>query len=176
MYPFIDLSIYIYRQICYSSLSQKVEYSLLNCRNIKCSAETINVHCRYLDIPHRRCNFCEFVFKTPPVRPQHPAETTNFYQPPEVAAWPKLPKCKNEKRIRFLFFLLHFWKRKTKTEFVFCFSFPNLKTKNEKGISFSFFVRPFENEKRKDRTRPYILASWFDLFQTRSLEDTFETH
>ena len=26
------------------------------------------------------------------------------------------------------------------------------------------------------RTRPYILASWFDLFQRRSLEDTFETH
>ena len=25
-------------------------------------------------------------------------------------------------------------------------------------------------------TRPYILASEFDLFQRRSLEDTFETH
>ena len=25
-------------------------------------------------------------------------------------------------------------------------------------------------------TRPYILASGFDLFQRRSLEDTFETH
>ena len=41
----------------------------------------------------------------------------------------------NEKRISFSFFLLHFWKRKTK---------------NEKGIRFSSFVRKYENEKRKD--------------------------
>ena len=102
----------------------------------------------YLDIPLHRCNFCEFVFKTLPVRSKYPAETTNFYRPPEVAVRPKHPKCKNEKRISFSFFVflislmktknefvfLHFWKRKTKREFVFRFSFANLKTKNEKTV------------------------------------------
>ena len=100
-------------------------------------------------IPLRRCNFCEFVFKTLPVRPKYPAETNNFYRPPEVALRPKHPKCKSEKRIHFSFFLLHFWKRKrnsffvfrsqiwkgkTKKEFVIRFSFANLKTKKEKTV------------------------------------------
>ena len=69
------------------------------------------------------------------MRPRYPAETTNFYRPPEVALRPKHPKCKNEKR-------------KTNSFFVYLTSL--LKTKNEKGISFSFFVRKFENETGKN--------------------------
>ena len=70
-----------------------------------------------------------------------------------------------QKRIRFSFFLLHLWKRKTKKEFVFRFSFANLKskkefvfrfsfaslkTKNKKGIRYPIFVLKFENEKGKN--------------------------
>ena len=81
-------------------------------------------------------------------------------------------KFANEKRItNSFFFLVHFRKRKTKTEFVFHFSFfvrkfenektknkkkfairfsfASLKTKTEKGLRYSFFVRKFENEKEK---------------------------
>ena len=70
-----------------------------------------------------------------------------------------------QKWIRFSFFLLHLWKRKTKNEkrihFSFFvrkfenekgirFSFASLKTKNEKGIRYPIFVRKFENEKGKN--------------------------
>ena len=108
----------------------------------------------YLDIPLHRCNFCEFVFKTLPVRSKYPAETTNFYRPPEVAVRPKHPKCKkrktkNEFVFRFSYFTFEnekrkgnslsvfrsqIWKRKTKKEFVIRFSFANLKTKNDKTV------------------------------------------
>ena len=61
-----------------------------------------------------------------------------------MAVWPKLPKCKNEKRIfRVSYFTFE-------NEKGIRFSFANLKTKNEKGIRVSFFVRKFYNEKGKD--------------------------
>jgi len=93
--------------------------------------------CRYLDIPLRRWHFCKFVFKTLPVRPKYPAETTNFYWPPEVAVRPKHPKCKNEFVFRFSYFTFE-------NEFVFLISL--LKTKNEKGIRFSFTNLKTKNE------------------------------
>ena len=84
------------------------------------------------------------------MRPKYPAETTNFYRPPEVAVRPKHSKCKNEKRIRFSYFTFENEKRKTKKELVFRFSFANLKTKNEKPKLYPFFVRKFEKEKGKN--------------------------
>ena len=66
------------------------------------------------------------------------------YQP-EVSAWPKLPKCKNEKGIRFSYFTFENEKRKRNSFFVF--RLQNLKTKNEKGISFSFANLKTKKEK-----------------------------
>ena len=57
----------------------------------------------YLDIPLRRCNFCEIILKMLPVRPKYPAETINIYRPPEVAEASKMQKRKTNS-----FFLLHF--------------------------------------------------------------------
>ena len=68
-----------------------------------------------------------------------------------MALRPKHPKCKNEKRISFSFFVfLTLTLLKTKNEKGIRFSFANLKTKNEKGIRYPFFVRKFENEKGKN--------------------------
>ena len=112
----------------------------------------------YLDIPLRRHNFCEFVFKTLQVRPKYPAETTKFYRLSEVTEWPKFPKTnlcfvfltsllKTKKEFVFRF---SFANLKTKIEKGIPFSFASLKTKNEKGIRYPFFVRKFENEKGKN--------------------------
>ena len=131
----------------------------------------------YLDIPLCRCNFCELIFKMLPLRPNNPAETTNFYWPPEMAVWPKHPKCKNEKRIRFFYFTFEKEKRKRISGVFFVRKFENdkgirlfvfrsqirkrkknsffvHKFQNEKGIRYSFFVRKFQNEKGKDIHRP----------------------
>ena len=77
-----------------------------------------------------------------PVRPKYRAETTIFYRSPEVALWPKHPKCKNQKRIRFSYFTFENEKRTD-----FCFSFAYFKTKNKKGIRFSFANFKTKNKK-----------------------------
>ena len=61
-----------------------------------------------------------------------------------MTVWPKFPKSKNEKGIRFSFSYFT-----DKNEKGIGFSFANLKTKNEKGIRYPFFVRKFENENGK---------------------------
>ena len=68
----------------------------------KNSAETINVHYRCLDIPHRRCNFCEFVFKTPPKPPKR------------ISFSCFVGKFENEKRKRNSFFVRKFENAKRK--------------------------------------------------------------
>ena len=51
-------------------------------------------------IPFRRqCNFSEFVFNTPPVRPNYPAEAISFFRLADVEGQPKFLKGKHEKRM-----------------------------------------------------------------------------
>ena len=54
----------------------------------------------------RRCNFSEFVFQTPPLRLNYPAEVTTYCSLAKVEGQPKHSKYKNEKRFHFSFLIL----------------------------------------------------------------------
>ena len=62
---------------------------------------------------------------------------------------------------RFFLFRFQICERKTDSEFVFRFSFSNLRTKNEKRIPFSFFV--FKSEVRKTKNEFVFRFSFLHL-------------